>query len=185
MTVETAHPAPAAIRAGRWVKPKSLRVATMYQKPTDRIKVFPIPDTHLNGAAVLACSIIDQQEATGELQEQLVVVRGMVAELRDVVRWMVAEVSDLLTRQDIEHQLAVAGREKPGFGPPKWFFTVEGGTTQGMLARRAKYLKAARLDLDCAWNLLSEFIESAHLDAGDDVLSEIIVPIYGGKGAQP
>jgi hypothetical protein len=142
---------------------------------TDKdIKTFPLPDTHLHGAAVLACSIIDQQEATGDLQEQLVMLRGMVAELRDVVRWMVTEVSDLLTRQDTALQLAVAAREHPTFKVPEWFFQPESEDHHGMLTRRARYLRAAKLDVDNAWDLLREFSESRHLSVTDDDLLAII-----------
>ena len=85
----------------------------MYHESTDEVKTFPLPDTHLHGAAVLACNVIDQEEATNQLKELVPILRGLVAEFKAVSRWMVEEVSDLLTRQDTALQLAVAAREHP------------------------------------------------------------------------
>jgi hypothetical protein len=150
-------------------------------KTLNNVKTFPLPDTHLNGVVVLACSIIDQQESTGELREQVVILRGMFAELRDVVRWMVAEVSDLLTRQDTALQLAVAAREHPTFKVPEWFFQLESDNLKTMLTRRAEYLSAAKLDLDATWDLLREFCESCYQTITEAELSAILEQAHAGK----
>lgn len=151
---------------------------------SDRVKTFPIPDSHLNGATVLACSIIDQAEATDELKELVPILRGLVAELTAVSRWTVEAVSDLLKRYDTELQLAVAARERPTFKVPSWFFAADGDDLRAMLTRRAKYLKAAKRDVDQAWDLLREFCGSRHQAMTDDDLAAIIEAVYTGKGGR-
>lgn len=150
---------------------------------SDRVKTFPIPDSHLNGATVLACSIIDQAEATDELKELVPILRGLVAELTAVSRWTVEAVSDLLKRYDTELQLAVAAREHPSFKVPEWFFQPESENLKAMLTRRARYVKAANLDVDAAWDLLVEFLEANHHPLDQAMLGEIVTAVYrkGGR----
>lgn len=149
---------------------------------SDQIKTFPLPDSHLNGAAVLACNVIDQAEATDQLKELVPILRGLVAEFKAVSRWMVEEVSDLLTRQDTALQLAVAAREHPSFKVPEWFFQAESDNIKAMLTRRARYLNGAKLDIDAAWDLLAEFLEANHHPVDEAMLSEIVSAAYGKGG---
>lgn len=151
------------------------------RQSTDRVKIFPLPDTHLHGAAIMACSIIDHQEATGELKELVPILRGLVAEFKAVSRWMVEQVSDLLTRQETALLLAVSALEHPTFKTPEWFFQPERENLKAMLTRRARYLRAAKQDIDSCWDILREFCESCHHTITDDDLAAIIEAAYRGK----
>ncbi len=120
---------------------------------TENVKTFPIPDSHLTGAAVLACSILDHQGATVDCRQQLESLQQAVSEI-----WRIGHnLSDLFHQMDTALQLAVAAREHPVFKAPDWFFQAEGTDHEKMLTRRARYLKAAKLDLDSAWDVLREF----------------------------
>lgn len=166
-------------RGGDEWNPKTVsNCESIMKQLSDRVKTFPIPDSHLNGAAVLACSIMDQAEATDELKELVPILRGLVAELTAVSRWTVEAVSDLLKRYDAAWQLGAAAREHPSFKVPDWFFEAESDDLRAMLTRRAKYLKAAKRDVDQAWDLLVEFLEANHHPVDQVMLSEIVTAVY-------
>ena len=78
--------------------------------------------------------------------------------------------------------MAVAAREHPSFRVPEWFYQVESGNMQAMLTRRARYLRAVKLDVDQAWDLLRELSESCHLVITDGELAAIIETAYGKEG---
>lgn len=150
----------------------------MYHESTDRIKSFPISDTHLQGAAVLACSIADHQQTVTDCERCAESLNRGVTELRRLL-W---EFSDLLTRQDTALQMAVAAREHPSFRVPLWFYQLESENLRAMLTRRARYLKGAKLDVDRAWDLLSEFMEANHYPVDEEGLSEIVTAAYVRQG---
>ena len=151
----------------------------MKQRP-DTVKTFPLPDSHLHGAAVLACSVADHMRTVTDCERCAESLSHGVAELR----LLLFEFSDLLTRQDTALQLAVAAREHPSFRVPDWFFRAESGDPRAMLTRRARYLRGAKVDIDQTWDLLREFAESCHHVITDGELAAIIEAAYAGKGGR-
>lgn len=145
------------------------------RQSTVRVKTFPLPDSHLNGAAVLAASIGDHMQTVSDCERCAESLNRGVAELRRLV----LELSDLLTRQNTALQLAVAAREHPTLRIPEWFFEAESANLRGMLTRRARYLRGAKVDVDQAWKLLTEFLESIHRPVDQGLLSDIVTATYG------
>jgi hypothetical protein len=163
------------------VKLSQIGAQNMKQIP-ENVKTFPIPDSHLTGAAVLACSILDHQEATGDCRNQLELLRGAVAELREVIRWTVTEISDLLIRQDTALQLAVAAKDHPVFKAPDWFWQSEGTDTEKMLTRRARYLMGAKVGVDDSWDTLREFVsDTLRISNPDAIVSQAIKSTFGKR----
>ncbi len=165
-------------RGGDEWNPKTVsNCESIMKQLSDRVKTFPIPDTQLNGAAVLACSIADHMQNVTDCERCAESLNRGVSELRRLL----FEFSDLFARQDMALQLAVAAREHPSFKVPDWFFEAESDDLRAMVTRRAKYLKAAKRDVDQAWDLLREFCESRHQAMTDDDLAAIIEAVYAGK----
>ncbi len=146
----------------------------------DEVKTFPLPDSHLHGAAVLASSLLEHQAATCDCREQVEILRMAVSELWSVVH----NVADLFMQYELALQMAAAAKEHPVFKLPAWFFQAESDNARAMLIRRAKYLSGCKLNVDAAWDNLKEFCESCHLTISDDDLAVIIEAAYGGKGGR-
>lgn len=146
----------------------------------DRVKAFSLPDTHLNGAAIMACSIADHMQTVTDCERCAESLHREVAELRRLL----FELSGLFQRYDAAWQLGAAAREHPTFKVPEWFFQPESGELRAMLTRRARYLKGAKRDLDQAWDLLREFCEACRQTMTDDELMAIIEAAYAGKGGR-
>jgi hypothetical protein len=140
----------------------------------DFVKSFPLTDDHLHGAAVLASSLIDHQAATSDCRAQLESLQVAV----DAIWRAIHNLEDILDRMDITLQMAVAAKEHPSFKVPDWFFHPENENPRGMLLRRSRYLKAARVPIDDAWDLLTEFSESAHLAITQEVFRKVIREVY-------
>jgi hypothetical protein len=140
----------------------------------NRFPTFPIPDSHLRGAAVLACSLIDHEETVSECRKERESLQQAIRELWCVVH----RLADLLTRQDTALQLAVAAKEHPVFKASEWFWQSEASDHAKMLTRRARYLRAAKVGLDDAYDLLKEFCESASLAIDEELLRDVLVAAY-------
>jgi len=144
----------------------------------ERIKTFPLPDGHLHGAAIMACSILDNQEATIDCRAQLESLQMAVATLWRAVH----NLEDLFDRMDCALQMAVAAKERPVFKVPDWFFQAENEDTGKMLIRRARYLKAARVPIDDAWDRLHEFAtDILYLANPDEPVSKAIKAVFGAR----
>lgn len=142
----------------------------------DSIKTFLLQDGHLKGAAVLAVSITDHMQTVTECERCAESMNRAISELRHLLY----ELSDLLQRYDQAWQLGAAARQKgPPFTPPAWFFQQESADLHGMLTRRVRYLRGAKVDVDQAWDLLTEFHESIHRPVDQCLLSDIVTATYG------
>jgi len=144
----------------------------------DRVKAFSLPDTHLNGAAIMACSIADHMQTVTDCERCAESLHRAVAEFRRLL----FELSDLLQRYDAAWQVGAAAREHPAFRVPEWFFRAESDNLQAMLTRRARYLRSAKLDVDATWDLLVEFLEASHHPVDQAMLSEIVTAVYRKVG---
>jgi hypothetical protein len=148
----------------------------MYHEPEENVKTFPIPDTHLAGAAVLVCSIIDHEECVSGCRSQLESLQRVVADL-----WRVTHnLADLFNQMNTSLQLAMAAKEHPVFKAPEWFWQAEGTDVTKMLTRRARYLKAGKQNVDQAWDVLKEFaVDTLRLREPDAPLAEAIKGVFG------
>lgn len=67
------------------------------------------------------------------------------------------------------------------FRLPEWFLRHESTSTRAMLIRRARYLRAAKVDVDRAWDLLIRFLESTGCPIVEAMLSQIVIGAYAGR----
>lgn len=144
------------------------------RQPTDRVKTFCLRAPHLNGAAIMACSIADHMQTVTDCERCAESLHREVAELRRLL----FELSGLFQRYDAGWQLGAAAREHPTFKVPEWFFEQESDNLKAMLTRRVRYLRSAKLDVDATWDLLVEFLEANHHPVDQVMLSEIVTAVY-------
>ncbi len=167
------------------MKLSQIREVIVKQLP-EKIKTFPIPDSHLNGAAVLACSLIDAAELVDDLQHLKAAYAKQIGALSLVLKAfcdLFLEITDHQShRQWLAKQINLAEREAARMRLPSWVWRIDqAGDIRAQLSHRAAFLKEeAKAHPDDQWDTLCEVLKLAGLELDESLLRSVIT---GGSDA--
>lgn len=150
----------------------------MKQLP-DRVKTFPLPDTHLNGAAVLVCSLSEAQELVEQLRD-LYRVQGQLMEAQLQVLKAFGDLYLELTdrsaeRQFLQKSLLRAEREASRLRLPAWFWRIDkDAEIKPQLKHRAAVMLESSVGIDDMWDCLCDVLRYAGLEPEDSLIRSAI-----------
>ena len=143
------------------------------------IKTFPLPDTHLDGAAVLACSLIELEELLSQFRDvQRVYGQLITAQLQVLKAFgdLYMELTDRSAdRQFLQKSLLRAEREAARLRLPAWFWRIEKeAELEPQLKHRATVMLESSISIDDIWDCLCDVLRYANLDPEDSLIRSAI-----------
>jgi hypothetical protein len=147
------------------------------------LSTFPIADADLQGVVALASSVLDLQVVCVDCFENRDRFKTLLDRLERVVSALEGHFWDQQAAQDLQS----AARPQPtGFQAPGWFWQAENQDAGKMLARRAKYLRAAKVAGADAQDLLRTFaVDTLRIENPDAILSQTLTAAFGGGKGGP
>jgi len=146
--------------------------------PLERVRTIPVSHEDLKGTVVLAQNLLQFCDVRDDLRDLVEDLKMVIAELRRELDEQRSFNHEIMTRLE----LMEAARKHPRLELPPWFWQLESEDHLRMLKRRAGCLRAAKVNVDDAWDLLNEFAaDYCYLQCVDDLLSQAILAAYGKR----